>query len=1224
MLVSLVDRLTRASLRYRWIVIALSLAVLPAGVIALSQLDLELIPALEFPQSVILAVNQGALVADMLDQVTQPIEAAVRDVEGVVNVESTTGAGLSVVVVRNEFGIDQAALREQLRAALGRLSLPAEMEAPELIEFGLSDLPIAFVSVSSSQLSLIELKELVGSEIVPELEALEGVADVQVTGGQELPESQVIPTAAPTPTSEPTQVPQGVPLPQAWIDLAAGQGVTLRTTGDLTPEMAGGAVAVAPELLDAFSAEMILATAPEVLAAIPVELVAQLTPDQQQAFAQQLGVVAPAEPAEATGELPAVWQQAGQAQGIQLVVPEDVTPQIMQGVGQLAPQLLDLLTADHLRRFSPEVLAWLPASYIETLEAGLRTELEALAEPAGGLGVLAAAPPVADQFADSPPLAGEWLQPPANDPTAPPFFQTAANLLQNGFAPTAAEFLNLLVANSGPSTPALMRDLSPEALLWLSENEDGFLENLTPSVLRLLSQEALATLPDEFLESLDPALGAELKAIAAGELETFIPTATINRVNGNPSLGLQLFKTSEANTVGASREAFNKLEQLEAAQAGLQFNVVFEQASFIEESINGVAREGGLGAIFAVIVILIFLSGIVDGKYRLSWRSTLVTAVSIPLSILMAFAAFRWLPPVADLLLGPLDGATRDIPVLGSAVTALHRLFPLGITLNIMTLSGLTVAVGRVVDDSIVVLENIYRHIQRGDALDQAVLTGTRDVAIAILASTVTTVVVFLPIGLLGGVVGQFFLPFGVAVTYALASSFLVAVTVVPLLAYLFIRKQHLPAEAETSLQRAYTPLLQWALGHRGPTLAIAGALFAGSLVLLSQRPQAFLPELGEAQITSTVSLPDGTAMAETDRMVAEFESELADIEGLGTISSEIGTAGGLQSLFLGASIDQGAATVSAGLEEGANLDLLTAEVRERGLLVFGEENVIVSGGTLSGSAFGGFALVVSGDPALLDDFDGQALAKLEEVEGLANVSSNLGDVESILRVDGQSAVRYIGELETADTLGVSAAAKTELEGIAPAGLTVSEGFETRQQTEGFQQAVRAVLVSILAVYLVMVITFGSFVHPFAILFSLPLALIGAAVALWLTDRVVGIPVLIGLMMLVGIVVTNAIVLMTRVQANRKLRGMPASEALVEGGRTRLRPILMTAIAAILALLPLALGLTEGAIIASELATVVIGGLLTSTLLTLLVVPVMYSLVDRLAGAPKKVVGGSA
>ena len=176
----------------------------------------------------------------------------------------------------------------------------------------------------------------------------------------------------------------------------------------------------------------------------------------------------------------------------------------------------------------------------------------------------------------------------------------------------------------------------------------------------------------------------------------------------------------------------------------------------------------------------------------------------------------------------------------------------------------------------------------------------------------------------------------------------------------------------------------------------------------------------------------------------------------------------------------------------------------------------------------------------------------------------------------------------------------------------MSEGFESSQQTEGFQQALSALLISIIAVYLVMVITFRSLLEPFVILFSLPMAVIGAAVALWLTESVVGIPVLVGMMMLVGIVVTNAIVLIYRVQANRKKRGMSGREALVEGGRTRLRPILMTAIAAMLALVPLALGLSEGAIIAAELATVVIGGLFTSTFLTLLLVPVMYSLLNRL------------
>jgi HAE1 family hydrophobic/amphiphilic exporter-1 len=167
-------------------------------------------------------------------------------------------------------------------------------------------------------------------------------------------------------------------------------------------------------------------------------------------------------------------------------------------------------------------------------------------------------------------------------------------------------------------------------------------------------------------------------------------------------------------------------------------------------------------------------------------------------------------------------------------------------------------------------------------------------------------------------------------------------------------------------------------------------------------------------------------------------------------------------------------------------------------------------------------------------------------------------------------------------------------------------------QTRSFAQAIQALLISIVVVYLVLVITFRSFVQPFTILFSLPLAMIGAAILLWITNRVVGLPVLVGMMMLVGIVVTNAIVLIDRVQNNRKQRGMDARGALVEGGRTRLRPILMTATATILALTPLAIGLTEGALIAAELATVVIGGLFSSTLLTLLIVPVMYSLLDRL------------
>jgi HAE1 family hydrophobic/amphiphilic exporter-1 len=684
--------------------------------------------------------------------------------------------------------------------------------------------------------------------------------------------------------------------------------------------------------------------------------------------------------------------------------------------------------------------------------------------------------------------------------------------------------------------------------------------------------------------SLDPELRAELEGIAAGTVEVFIPTDTINRVNGNPSLLLSIYKDGEANTVSVSHEVFDTMEELEAAYPGLSFDIVFEQSSFIEESITGVTREGALGALFAVLVILFFLSGTVNGRYKLNWRSTLVAAVSIPLSLMMAFALLYWLPPVVDVVLNPLVEATANIPILGSILNALHRLFPVGVTLNIMTLAGMTVAIGRVVDDSIVVLENTYRHIQRGEDQRSSVLIGTRDVSIAIFASTLTTVVVFLPIGLMGGLVGEFFMPFGVAVTYALISSFIVAITII----------------------------LKWALNKRVATLGISLLLLAGSMVLISGQPRAFLPGFGEATISVSVTMPNGTTMIKTNDAVIRFENTLIEEYEELVIQSEVGISGGFASRFMGGGINQAGASISMGVEDVDDLDALTAEIRQIAEEQFGMENVIVTGGTLTSSAFGSFGLVVSGDMEAVVAFNDQAVVALEGVNGLTNVSSNLTDTDSILRVDGKPALRYTGELETEDTLGVTAEAIAALEESAPEGITVSEGFETQAQTEGFRESVSAILVAIVAVYIVMVFTFRSLVHPFTILFSLPMAMIGVSLALWFTDSVVGISALVGVMMLVGIVVTNAIVLIDRVQTNRKERNMDVHAALVEGGRTRLRPILMTATATILALLPLALGLTEGALIASELAIVVIGGLFTSTLLTLLVVPVMYSILDPL------------
>ena len=1307
MLESLIDRLTRASLRFKWVTIGLSVAALAGGVVALTQMKQELFPNIEFPQTVVLAFNPGAEPEAMRDDVTIPIEVAVGHIEGVVNIESTTSLGVVSVLIQTEFGLDQEAIRAEIQSALEGLAYPEGMEPPELLSFSIEDFPIVFVSASSPELSLAQLKALIESDIVPALQTVPELASVQVSGGQELPtETAALPTPSPEAGEPPTPTPsisdEAVPLPDRWIQAAQLGGLTVATTDDLTPELVSGALQEAPQLLEDLTPEMVLAAPLDAVAVVPPELIGALDPEVQAAFAERMaelpssegavepvalpdtwiiaaqtqgitiattndltpelvGIIAGFAPEllpdlapemllampldalaalpqgyflsldpevqnqlverlasasvpEESGALPAVWQAAGQAQGITLAAPEDVTPEIIQGVASLAPQLLDLLSPENLRRFSPEVLAWLPSEYLDALDPDLRAELDRLAADLGGAGALAAqAAAEAEALAEgAPQLSGSWLRPPQNDPTAPSRFQTAADLINNGFAPSAAGFLNLLVSGGQPTAPELMGDLTPEVITWLDGIEPGFLASLEPATMRLFSAEVLRTLPEDFMASLDAELRTELEGIAAGTIEVFLPTDTINRVNGNPSLGLAIFREGEANIVAVSHAAFEKLDELETAHPGLRFDVVFEQASFIEESISGVTREGSLGAVFAVIIILIFLSGQVQGRYKLSWRSTLVTAVSIPLSVMTAFALFRWLPPITDVVLSPLAGATSGIPVLGASITAIWRLFPTDLTLNIMTLSGMTVAIGRVVDDSIVVLENIYRHIQRGEDLRESVLVGTRDVAIAIFASTVTTIVVFLPIGLLGGLIGGFFLPFGVAVTYALASSFVVAVTIVPLLAFLIMRKEHLPEARETTLQAWYTPVLSWSLRNRAITLAIAGVLLGGSLLLLSQRPRAFLPDLGEVQITASVDLPGDVSMAATDEKVTEFEAALVEIKGLGTVQTEIGSIGGLAAQFLGENIDQGTAFIRMGIENTAEAEALTATIRDRADTIFGPDNVTVSSGTFGAGGFGGFGLVLSGDADELAAINEEVIAVLNQIQGLANASSNLSDSGTIVRVDGQPALRYTAEVETANTLGVIAAAIAEVEALAPDTITVSQGFQSQQQTRGFVQASRAILISILAVYLVMVLTFRSLVHPFTILFSLPLAIIGAALALWLTDRVLGLAAMVGLMMLVGIVVTNAIILVARVLANREKRGMNTYDALMEGGRTRLRPILMTASAAILALVPLGLGLTEGAIIATELATVVIGGLATSTMLTLLIVPVMFSLVGQL------------
>jgi multidrug efflux pump subunit AcrB len=1266
MVAALFDRITRLSLRFYWLTIAFTVIVFVAGVWAMTRLNLELLPRIEFPQTVVVVQWPDAGTAEyFLEEITVPLEQQLAAVPGVINVESTTNPGFAFVLVRNNFDMNQEVVLAAIETAVAGLALPETAET-QVLNFSLSDLPVVVASVSSGEMTLVELKEAVELELQPRLEALDQVSRVSISGGQEAPEAApaevadvaaeeapaagesgvtIEATAADTieeaaesqrlplsilVTPEPAgdlPEPEPVALPESWVSGAAAMGQTISDTADITLPVIQGIVGFAPEQLAELTPEMWRALNPEVAAvalaaappAVSPTLMAQLKAIQLAAAGQDPEPV----------PLPDSWVEAAGAAGFAITTTADIPPQAMAPLAAAAPALLDDLAGDVLLAFPPDVLAALPAAYVAGLDEGMQQTLaniEVAAArrervPAGGEAgdaATTAAPERADD-ADAPPLSGIWLQ--LQPDGRPSNWQTAADILHNRFAPSAATFINLLPDSPGVEDPrASISALSPEVLQYLAENETDFVANLSPRALEMMAPETLTFLLESYPDAFDADLAGRLDAIAAGEVDVFVPEASITRTDGNPAVIINLFKDGDANTVLVAHRIFDALADFTAQEPGIATNLVFEQATFIEESITGVSREGLLGAVFAVIIILIFLSGRVGSKYKLSWRATLVTAVSIPLSIFTALLLMWLVPPTLGAWLQSLVNASDS-----RALLFISRLFPTDVTLNIMTLSGLTVAIGRVVDDSIVVLENSYRYIQKGEPPKQAVLQGTREVAIAIFSASVTTMAVFLPLGLIGGIVGSFFLPFALTVTYALAASFTVAITVVPALTYLLIRREHIPEERETTMQRWYTPMLVWALNHRGATLAMAAMIFLGSLFMLAQLPRSFIPAIGEPTINVGIELPADTPMIQTNLLVQEFETAVQKFDGIQTIQAEIGSGGGFVAFFGGSGIRQNRANVTLTVHDQESLVALTGQVRQAAAGIFSEEHATVSAASQTG--FEGFSLILTGDSLddllpLVDDVKA-ALATLD-VDGdgkpdIANVSSNVdglsnGQEMAIIRIDGRPAISFSGELETENTLGVTQAARQAVARLdnLPPGVVVSEGFESQQQVEGFRSMTVAIVYSILIAYFIMALTFRSLIHPLTILFSLPFALVGAALALTVTHSVLGISAMIGMMMLVGVVVTNGIVLLQLVQQLRQ-RGLEAYEALVEGGRTRLRPIWMTALTAILALTPLAVSGEAGAIIASELARAVMGGLLVSTALTLIVVPVVYSLFDQLS-----------
>jgi HAE1 family hydrophobic/amphiphilic exporter-1 len=773
-----------------------------------------------------------------------------------------------------------------------------------------------------------------------------------------------------------------------------------------------------------------------------------------------------------------------------------------------------------------------------------------------------------------------------------------------------------------------------------------------------------------------PALPAR---VLLGDVATVQSAATpvngISRTDGVPALQVQVVRASNGNAVALSSDIRSRMARLHLS-ASDDVKLVYDAADDIHASLNDLILEGVLGALLAILVIFLFLR---------SLRATLVTAVSLPTSVLVA--------------------------LLGTNLW--------GFSLNALTLAGLTIAVGRIVDDAIVVLENSYRHLQQGRPPVEAAYRGATEVATPVISSTLTTVGVFLPIGVVGGIISRFFLPFSLTVTISLLASLLVALTLVPVLVSFFLQRKatrqpadgHSPTEPPPgALARAYRPILRWTLArwwHKALVIALALVLLAGSAATLAYVPKNFFDLGGSTQLAGVVTLPAGTTADQTaarlktfedrarsdpavktvqvtiassdygaytaaynsnearlaihlkkkngsDAVASRLKADLDDLYGSGNSQLSVVQAGppstGFQATLSGRDVaalrtasDQVVAELG-GDHELANVktdlaaekpELLVAvdprKAADRGLtpqtVAFALSGSLASRdvGTLGPS---GPPVTLRLDPASVsaDKLPNLPLGPGTTLKDVATITDNQAPT-AINRVDGTQQVTISADITAADTQGASTRATSRLNRLSlPSGITLGSGGANQDIADSFNQMLVAIGVAVAVVFIILVTFFRSVVTPFVILTTMPLALIGSFLALFAFHQSLGLPALLGVLMVFGIVVSNAILLIDFVERNRA-HHVGLNDALVQAGSVRVRPILMTAVATIAALLPVAAGVSTaggGGLISQSLALVVEGGLVSSTFLTLLVIPIVYSWLRRGGGGRIRVASEEA
>jgi HAE1 family hydrophobic/amphiphilic exporter-1 len=731
-------------------------------------------------------------------------------------------------------------------------------------------------------------------------------------------------------------------------------------------------------------------------------------------------------------------------------------------------------------------------------------------------------------------------------------------------------------------------------------------------------------------------------------------------------------KTESANTVETADAINAKIAELQGELGdGVTVSTVFDQSDFINASITQLWEKAIIGGVLAILVVFFFLWAV---------RASLITAISIPLSLFIGFLCMRLT----------------------------------GITINLLTLSAMAIAVGRLIDDSIVMVEVIYRRMHQGENFKEAAIGGAKEVATPITAATLATVAIFIPLMFVGGIVGELFIPFALTVTFAMLASLLVALALIPALSrwLMSYKKKKVTTVQDNWYQKIYTRALKWTLRHRLAVVVAAVVLLIGSLGLIPVTGTSFMSgEMGEPTITINISLPANTEISTTSAVAAKVETLLSGNTAVRSYDSTIGTSSASLAGIMSASQGGGGsntATIVVYLKSAADLQQEVSAINQACQGIIDNGYISVSGGD-SGASLGmsmsNVNLSIQGqNQEDIARVTAQLMEKLRDIEGIADLKSDLTVVvpelniaidpakaaaagltdtqmeqlqqefillmnggtlpDKTVSLDNKSYPIYIkgiasslsdeeqaknlkigypqsvtlndiadvailelpshvshvdtvlsatitGTITDKDVGAVNQAVQEQVDALPEhPGVEIKTGGIAEMMGDTFSKMLIAIIVAIVIVFLIVILMMRSIINPLIIMVSLPLAIIGSIPALLISGHTLGVSAMMGLLMLVGIVLTNAIVLVSMVEQQRK-DGLSIHDALIEGGKTRLRPIIMTALTTILAMIPMAVVVSSGTMLTAELAIVVIGGLISSTLLTLFVIPAIYSLVHQ-------------